>query len=99
MREDLQIKILRNDRCTGAVPEIGKWYLVTDVHQAPKFKRREGIDNNVYFIMVDGVRTGVHGSHCETNGYDYPTNTKEFFEKFREEQKKKRCNNSDDFCV
>lgn len=96
MREDLKIKILRNDRCTGGVPEVGKWYKVTDVHQSPKFSRREGIDKNVYFIVVDGIRTRVHGTHCETNGYDYPTNTKEFFEKFRQQQEEKEVKKNEE---
>lgn len=61
----------------------GKWYPVTDVYRPHIDKRREGIDSNVYFIEVDGVRTGVHGEHCETNGFNYPSHTAEFFENLR----------------
>ena len=89
MRKDLKIKIKDNSRCTGGVPEIGKWYDVTDVHKPPVSERREGIDGNVYFIIVDGIRTGVHGVHCETNGYDCPSHTAEFFEEYRRKQKEK----------
>ena len=93
MREDLQIKIKDNSRCTGGVPEIGKWYKVTDVNRPPKFRRREGIDGNVYFIVVDGIRTGVHGEHCETNGYDCQSHAAEFFEEYRQKQKEKEQKN------
>lgn len=101
-RSDLQIKLKNNDRYLEPSiyltedekknyipPEVGKWYPVTDVHQAWRKYRREGIDTNTYFINVNGIRMGIHGIHCQTNGYDYPTNTKEFFEKFREKQKEK----------
>ena len=96
MRKDLKIKINDNSRCSGGVPEIGKWYPVTDVHKPPKSERREGIDGNVYFIVVDGVRTGVHGVHCETNGYDCPSHTAEFFKEYRQKQREKGQENGND---
>lgn len=87
--EGLKIKILDNTRCSGGTPVIGEWYDVTDIHRARKPLRREGVDTNVYFINVNGVRTGVHGVHCETNGYDCVSHTAEFFEKYRNEQELK----------
>lgn len=86
LRTGLKIKIKDNSRCSGGTPTIGEWYDVTDINQPPKFRRREGIDGNVYFIEVDGVRTGVHGIHCEKNGFDFSSNVKDFLKDYRGEK-------------
>ena len=96
---NIKIKILDNTRCTGGIPTVGEWYDVTDVHRARKQLRREGVDTNVYFIVVNGIRTGIHGIHCETNGYDCPSHTAEFFENYRKEQELKAKVNEEDLLM
>lgn len=97
IRTGLKIKVKNNTRCSGGTPEIDKWYDVTDVNQAPKVRRREGIDMNVYFITLeDGTRVGVHGQHCITNGEAFSGNTKEAFEKFRKEREIKETVDKED---
>ena len=97
IRPGLKIKVTNNTRCSGGTPEIDKWYDVTDVNQAPKFRRREGIDKNVFFITLeDGTRVGVHGQHCITNGEAFSGNTKEAFEKFRREREIQEAVNKED---
>lgn len=97
IRSGLKIKVTNNTRCSGGTPEIGKWYDVTDVNQAPKFRRREGIDKNVYFITLeDGTRVGVHGQHCITNGEAFSGNTKEAFEKFRKQRELQKVVDEED---
>ena len=97
IRTGLKIQVTNNTRCSGGTPEIGKWYDVTDVNQAPKFRRREGIDMNVYFISLeDGTRVGVHGQHCITNGEAFYGNTKEAFDKFRREREIKKVVDEED---